>query len=552
MALPSIPGVQPQADPIAVNIIKQHDKRKANRTNWDRYWKELADYFVPQKGNVYGQFTSGQKLENKLYDSTSIHAVELLASALHGMLTNPSLNWFGLSTGNEEVDRKKPVAEWLEDSRNRMITTLNNSNFQTEIHELYIDLVSFGTGLMGIDRDDESVIRFRCSPIYESYIEEDNKGIVNTVSSEKEWTVAQIIQEFGEKLIAEKCPDLIKKYEDDPECKEKVIHFVAPRDLKSKSNVPKKMAFKSCHVIRRHQQVLRESGYKTQRNVVPRWTKLSNEIYGRSPAMKCLSDVKTLNVVVQSILQAAQLRATPPIQAPDDGLMMPQKIRPASTLFYRAGTKDRFEPLNLGGDLGVNEKLLERITANVSRAFFIDQLQLQQGPQMTATEVNQRSMESLRLLSPILGRLHNELLKPIIDRVFEIMFEAKMFEVLPPEFSGVDKLEINYTSQIAKAQKESELDAFPKFLQAAGTVIQLQPQVMDNINGDEFIRHTWNVVGLPEKSLYDENDVRNTRQARAQQAQQQQAAAEEMHNAEVSSKVAPNMLKAQEMQQGPK
>lgn len=542
-----IEGIQPMADPKATEIIKRHDKMKANRTNWDRYWKELADFFIPQKSNVYGQVQSGQKLENKLYDSTSIHAVELLASALHGMLTNPSLNWFGLTTGSEENDRKKPIAQWLEDSRNKMIITLNNSNFQTEIHELYLDLVSFGTGLMGIDKDDETVVRFRTSPIYESFVEENNKGVVDVVSTEKEWTVRQIVQEFGEKVCMQKCPDILKKLETDPDCKEKIIHIVEPRNPKSKSNIPTKMAFRSCHVIRRHAQILRESGYKTQRNVSPRWTKLSNEVYGRSPAMKCLSDVKTLNVIVQSVLRAAQLRASPPIQAPDDGLMGPQRIRPDTTLFYRAGTKDRFEPLNLSGDLGVNEKIMDRISGNISRAFFIDQLQLREGPQMTATESNIRNNDNLKLLSPILGRLHNELLKPIIDRVFDIMMEAKLFAPLPAEFAGIDKLEINYTSQIAKAQKESEMDAFPKFLAVMGPVIQTKPECFDNVNADEFLRHNWNLVGLPEKSLYGIDEVKKTREVRAQQAAAEAQAAQETHDAEVSSKVAPNILKAQEM-----
>lgn len=542
--------VQPPADKVAVEILKKHDKMKSNRVNWDRYWKELSDYFIPQKSNVYGTHTSGQKLENRLFDSSSIHAVELLASALHGMLTNPSLNWFGLTTGNEDIDRQKNARQWLEESRNKMIVVLNNSNFQTEIHELYTDLVSFGTGLMGIDMDDDTVVRFRSSPIYESFIEESNRGVVDIVSTEKEWTVRQIIQEFGEKVTSEKCPDLMKKYLDDPECKEKIIHYTAPRDLKSKSNNPKKMAFMSMHVIRRHQQVLRDSGYKTQRNVSPRWTKLSSEVYGRSPAMKCMSDVKTLNTVVQSMLQAAQLRATPPIQAPDDGLMAPRRITPASTLFYRAGTKDRFEPLNLSGDLGISEKMIDMIKSNISRAFFIDQLQLREGPQMTATESNIRSNDNLRLLSPILGRLHNELLKPIIDRVFDIMWDAKMFNPLPAELAEVGKLEINYTSQIAKAQKESELDAFPKFLGVMGPVIQLKPEVMDNMNQDEFFRHTWGTVGLPEKSLNEENQVRRSREARVQQAQQQQQMMQEQHDAEVSAKVAPNMLEAQKMQQG--
>jgi hypothetical protein len=266
--------------------------------------------------------------------------------------------------------------------------------------------------------------------------------------------------------------------------------------------------------------------------------------------MKCLSDVKTLNTVVQSMLQAAQLRATPPIQAPDDGLMAPRRITPASTLFYRAGTKDRFEPLNLSGDLGISEKMIDMIKSNISRAFFIDQLQLREGPQMTATESNIRSNDNLRLLSPILGRLHNELLKPIIDRVFDIMWDEKLFGELPIELAEVGKLEINYTSQIAKAQKESELDAFPKFLGVMGPIIQMKPEIMDNMNQDEFFRHNWSTVGLPEKSLYDESAVRRSREARAQDMQKQQQMMQEQHDAEVSSKVAPNMLEAQKMQQG--
>lgn len=538
---------QPMADAEAVDIIKKHDKMKSNRTNWDRYWKELADFFVPQKSNVYGSHNSGQKLENKLYDSTSIHSVELLASALHSMLTNPSLTWFGLTTGDHEKDAMKPVMQWLQNSRNKMITVLNNSNFQTEIHELYLDLVSFGTGLMSIDKDDDTVVRFRTSPIYESYISESNKGVVDVVSTEKEWTVRQLIQEFGEEVIASKCPDLIAKMEADQEYKEKVIHYTAPRDLKSTSNNPRKMAFMSMHVIRRHQQVLRNSGYKTQRNVSPRWTKLSSEIYGRSPAMKCLSDVKTLNVMIQSTLKAAQLRADPPYQAPDDGLMSPRKILPGMALFYRGGTKDRFETLNLAGDLGINESMIDRIKQNVMRAFFIDQLQLREGPQMTATESNIRDKDNLRLLAPILGRLNPELLKPIVDRVFDIMFDANMFDELPPEFDGVEKLEINYTSQIAQAQKESELENFPKFLGVIGPVIQLKPEVMDNINADALFRHYWNTTNLPENSIFDANEVRRTRESRAEAQQAAQERMQEEHDADVSSKVAPNMLKAQEM-----
>jgi hypothetical protein len=130
------------------------------------------------------------------------------------------------------------------------------------------------------------------------------------------------------------------------------------------------------------------------------------------------------------------------------------------------------------------------------------------------------------------------------------MWDEKLFGELPIELAEVGKLEINYTSQIAKAQKESELDAFPKFLGVMGPIIQMKPEIMDNMNQDEFFRHNWSTVGLPEKSLYDESAVRRSREARAQDMQKQQQMMQEQHDAEVSSKVAPNMLEAQKMQQG--
>lgn len=543
----SVPVTPPMADPKAVALIKRFKKMQSNRVNWEAYWEELARFFVPQKNNIYGSRMSGQKLENMLYDSESVHSVELLASALHGMLTNPSLNWFGLSSGDEKLDEIKSVRQWLQGAVNRMIMVLNNSNFQTEIHELYIDLVSFGTGKMAIYKDDETGVRFSCGPIYDSYIEENNKGTVDTVFTEKEWTVRQIVMEFGEKIIKEKAPDVWKKYENDPECKEKILHCVMPRDTKSKSRVPKKMAFASFHIYPKGQQILRESGFRQNLFAVPRWTKLSNEMYGRSPAMKCLSDVKSLNAMVKAMIQQGQLTAAPPVQAPDDGLLSPVRFVPNGVTFYRSGTKDRVEPLNISGNMAVNDKLIQMFQDKIAKAFFINQLQLNEGPQMTATEVNQRTEEKLRLLGPILGRLHNELLKPIIDRVFEIMMDEGMFDEAPAELSG-KQLEIQYTSQIAKAQKVSEADTFPRFLGIIAPMVQIKPEMLDNMDSDALYRYYAGLLNLPEQITLDPAKVRQLREGRAQQQQAMMANAQEQHDAEVSSKVAPNMLKAQELQ----
>ena len=71
----------------------------------------------------------------------------------------------------------------------------------------------------------------------------------------------------------------------------------------------------------------------------------------------------------------------------------------------------------------------QRRTA-IRNVFYVDQLMLQQGPQMTATEVIQRNEEKMRLLGPVLGRLQSELLKPLIDRVFNILLRNNQLKVL--------------------------------------------------------------------------------------------------------------------------
>lgn len=542
--------MQKEPDKKAQELIKKFDKAKSNRVNWDRYWKEISEYFIPRKSDVYGAHVSGQKKEQYLYDSTSVHAAELLASALHGMLTNPSLTWFGLTTGDEKLDSQKRVREWLQTSVQKMIQVLNNSNFQTEIHELYLDLVNLGTALMSIDKDDRTIVSFKTMPVYEAYLLENSRALVDSVFSENEWTVKQIVDEFGEKVVADKMPDLLEKLKQDPECKEKLIHMVFPRNYDSNSRVPSKMRFASITISRRHQQIIRESGFRQCKYVAPRWTKISGEVYGRSPAMKCLSDVKTLNVMMKSMLQATQLRAFPPVLASDEGLLSPVRFTPGGATYTRGGTRERVEVLNITGDLATNDKIMNDIRQQINKTFFIDQLQLTtESKYQTATEVNQRTEEQLRMLSPILGRLHNELLKPIIDRVFEIMLDEKQFGEIPQELGGRN-LQIQYTSQISKAQRVSEADVFPRLLGVIAPIAQAKPEILDNINGDELLRYYAGLFDLPSKILYDKTEVDTQRDQRAMQMQKAQQMAMEQHDAEVSSKVAPNMLEAQKIARG--
>jgi hypothetical protein len=228
------------------------------------------------------------------------------------------------------------------------------------------------------------------------------------------------------------------------------------------------------------------------------------------------------------------------LNVPDDGAFRPVRMVPGGINYYRAGTTDRVEPIITNPRVDFGQFMLNDIRTRIRQAFFIDQLQLREGPEMTATEVRQRTEEQLRLLGPILGRQHNELLKPLIDRVFGIMLRRGEFDSAPPELGGAE-LKVNYVSQIAKAQKASEADNLLRVLQSVMPLVEADPSIMDNFDGDAAVRYSADLFNLPQEVLRTVNDRRKIRESRAQAQAQQEQQAQQLTEAETINKMAPVM-----------
>ena len=501
-------------------VCRDFELMKSARANWDEYWQELSEYFIPNKDDVYGFRASGERKHNKLYDSTSIQSTEMLSSSLHGMLTNPASVWFGMSTGSTALDMDPDVNLHLQTCSRIIIDTLNMSNFQEEIHETYLDLVGIGTTVLEIEEDDDDDVRFRSTPIYGSYVAENHKGIIDKLYRTYPMTLRAIKGKFGDAVFKANY-DLQTQFDKDPEQKEDIVFAIYPH---SDEKMQKKGKFESCFVLRKHHFLLEEKTYHSWPFAVPRWTKLNNETYGRCPSMKCLPDVKMLNAVMKTTIRGMQKAIDPPLMVPDSGFLLPINTTPSGTNFYRAGMKDRIEafPVSSRPDIGLD--FVENIRGRIRESFFWDQLQLINQRDMTATEVMQRTDERLRFLGPILGRLNNELLRPIIDRVFDILTRRGKFPKPPQALKGQPNLKIVYTSQIAKAQRTGEANTLLKVLQACGPMLEVQPDMFDNLNGDEILRYNANIFGMPHEMMNKPKQVEATRKGRAEAAQAAQQA----------------------------
>ena len=147
--------------------------------------------------------------------------------------------------------------------------------------------------------------------------------------------------------------------------------------------------------------------------------------------MNALPDVKMLNTMCKTTIKAAQKQIDPPLMVPDDGFILPVRTILRRIKFYRAGTRERIEPMNIGANNPIGFQMEEQRRKAIRENFFVDQLMTIQGQNMTATEVMQRTEEKMRLLGPVLGRLQSELLQPLITRSFNLLFKNKKFPEAP-------------------------------------------------------------------------------------------------------------------------
>ncbi len=511
-------------------IKKRFNSLDTARKNWESHWQECADFHLPRKNTVIQTVTPGKKRNQLLFDNTGIHSLELLSGALHSMLTNPHSQFFELSTGKRDLDENKSVRDWMQGATVAMHNILNNTNFQTEVHEYYMDLICFGTGTLSMEEDPDDVIRFKGHFIKEIRIAENHRGLIDEVHRLFEWDATQIIKNFGDKNMHR---DVLNALKTGDNRKFKILHSVMPKEIKKESRGPLK--FRSVMMLFEFAHRLKEGGFKENPFIVGRWTKGTGEIYGRGPAMVSLPEMKTLNKMVEVTIKGAQKTIDPPLSAPDDGFTWPIRTKPGSVNIRRAGSNERIEPIFNDARIDFGFQVLEESRLRVRSAFFVDQLNLKDGPQMTATEVIQRTEESMRLLGPMLGRQEVEFLSPMVDRLLRIGLRKELIEE-PPEVLQEKPFLVRFTSLVARTQRATEAANINRGLDSMGGFLEVDPTGVDNINVDEAIKINAKLFGWPSSMINAKDEVEKIRESRAQAQQEQQAKDDESRQADVDSK----------------
>ncbi len=531
-------------------MTKRHGALKTERSMWIPHWQELSTFMLPRNGRYFiNDHNKGTKRHNNIYDSTGTRALKTLAAGLMSGVTSPARPWFRLGVNDLDLMKSQAVKVWLDQVRVKMLDIFAASNTYLTLHSIYQDLGCFGTSAAIVMDDYKNVLCHYHSPSGEFCLGNDYRGNVNTLTREFQKTVFELVGEFG----YENCSGSIQSMYDSSSYDQwvTICHVIQPReerDMKRKD--AKNKAWSSCYFELgrdKENKFLSESGMDDFRALTPRWEKLSGDVYGMSPGMEALGDVKQLQHEQVRKAQAIDKQVNPALQVPSNMKNRAIDTLPGGITFVDASSSS--QQIRTAYEVNLNlQYLLEDIQdvrGRINSTFYADLfMMISQQPadgQMTATEVAERHEEKLLILGPVLERIHNELLNPLIEITFTRMAAAGILPPPPPELQGVD-ISVEFISTLAQAQQAISTNSIDRFVQSLGMVAQFKPEVLDKFDSDQWADVYSDSLGVDPELIIGADQVAIVRQQRAH-AQQQQAMAEHAQSLAATANQAAGAMK---------
>ena len=534
---------------------------KDRKADWDPHYEDLSNYILPRRSRfMTSDHNKGQKKHQFIINNTGTRAARTLRAGMHSGSTNPARPWFRLSTPDPDLMEFAAVKQWLYIVERRMRDAFLKSNLYNALPVLYGDLGVFGTGAMAFLEDPKDGMRFYTYPIGSYGLATNERNQVDTIARDLRLTVRQIVTRFGRasdkksgSVDWSNFSDNVKRLWDQGKYEQTldIVHIVHPNvDANPNMLEAKYKPFQSIYYETgndRQDRFLRESGFDEFPLMGPRWEVLGDDVYGSSPGMEALGDIKALQVLEKRKAEAHEKHVRPPMTGPSSLRNQKASILPGDITYLdvrdqQQGFRPTYEvqPNTKGTILDINEHE-RRISSTFYEDLFL-MLANTDRRQITAREVEERHEEKLLMLGPVLERMYDELHDPLISRAFNIMEKQGMFPPPPPELANIE-LKVEYISIMAQAQKAVATASIDQFAGFVGRVAEAQaafgmtPEAIDKFDVDQAIDDYGDFVGVPPHLVRSDEKVQKIRDQRAQ-AQQRAAQAQQMQQAAETAKTA--------------
>jgi len=526
-----------QSDEQAQTVMAEQEVASGLRGNYEQTWEEIARRVLPSYATQFsGQNRSlilpGAQRMEEMVDSTGALALTRFAAAMESMLTPRSSTWHTVIPSDPVLMKDRATRIWFEELTRQLFALryASSANYASQKHEDYMMLGAFGTGNIFIDALDskyEKGLRYRAVHLGQTYFMENHQGVIDRVFRRFSLTARQAVQQFG----TDRLPEIIVKDAAAPRGGHKpywFIHKVSPRTDYDPGRVDYQgMKFHSCYVSITEKTTVQEGGYNTFPYAISRYVTGPGEVYGRSPAMLALPTIKSLNEMKKTMLKQGHRSVDPVLLAHDDGILDSFSLRPGA--LNPGGVNADGKPLVHAlpvGNLAVGDKMMEAEKLVINDFFLVTLFQiLVDTPQMTATEVIERSREKGALLSPTMGRQQSESLGPQVDREIDLLTQLRLLAPMPPALlEAKGQYTIQYNSPLSRMARSEEAAGFMRVVDYAKEIFSVTQDltIMDNFNFDTALPELADIQAVPVRWMKDAQQIAAVRQDRAQQQQTQQ------------------------------
>lgn len=509
------------------------------RSSHISHWRELSETQQPRGGRFFtSDVNKGGKRHNHIFDETATWALRTLAAGMMSGVTSPARPWFKLALPDKDLMEAGAVKTWLHQTAELMRAIFAASNTYRTLHTIYEELGLFGTGATVLLPNYNTVIHHYPMTAGEYAIANDEMGNVDTLVREFKLTVHQMVERFGLDAVSESVRNMhsmgkLHTWVD-------IVHLVEPRQQRDVTKADNKnMRFKSCYfepAACGENRWLSESGFKRFPALCPRWSVTGNDVYGASPGMDVLGSVKQLQHQQLRKAQAIDYQVNPPIGVPTALKNQSVNRLPGGVSYIDTAGSGKIESL-FNVDLNLQhlrEDILD-VRDRIRTGYYADlflMLANDTRSGVTATEVAQRHEEKLLMLGPVLERLHNELLSPMIDITFDYCERVGTLPPAPPELQGME-ISVEFISVLAQAQRAVAAQGMDRLLANVGSIAAAKGGdmgVWDKIDVDQVVEDYAEMFGVNPEIIIPDDQVAKVRQQRAdaQQAQQSAMAAAEL------------------------
>lgn len=501
----------------AKDLIKRVEKAKEAKYKKESELQEAYRYILPIRDTLNN--SKGDTTERGvIYDPTGKIAIEKYATKLQNLLTPAWESWLKLQPGSDIPEEEHgKIQEQLDKVSKVVFSHIHHSNFYTAEHEAFLDL-GISTGAMIVERNtrnnESSLLNHRSIPISELIPEHSSRCTIDTVWREFKPKVKDITNIWTDAEVPQELKDKAEGNEDFEVTVYEGIVF-----NEDESDYTYYVIEKSLSVIMYEEQM------DTSPFIVFRETVRPGEILGYGRGLRCIEDVKTLNLLAENSLRADGFNTLPLFTAVDDGAFNPYNVVLQPGAIIPVSSNDNgnpsLRPLPLSNNFQYAEARADKLMARINETFLANPYgSIEQTPVRSATEIAARQADLFQSTAAAFGRLQTEFLEKYMRRVVDILNKEG---VLPPFKLNGREVSIKFTSPFSKMQGSESVKNTMNWL---GYIANLGPEVIGMVtNLDKVPANLAFNMGIDKELYKSADELEEQKQQLAQAAAQNPEAA---------------------------